>query len=282
MLFDLFKSALMGIVQGIAEWLPISSGGHLMLLNALLPLKNVSEAFWPLYDVVIQLGSILAVVVLYFHQLNPFALSKSRAEKRDTWEMWFKIIVAVIPSGVVGVLLNDWIDAHLEGPVVIAIALIVYGVIFLFLDRGDSARHQYRVGSIRQMSYRTAFLIGCFQVLALIPGTSRSGSTIIGAILLSLTRATAVEFSFFMAIPTMVGASGIKCLKFVMNGNSLTGSEAAILGVGFALAFIVSLVAIRALVAYLRTHTFRVFGFYRIALGAVVLALTALGLLGGA
>lgn len=282
MLFDLFKSALMGAVQGIAEWLPISSGGHLMLINALLPLKNVSEDFWPLYDVVIQLGSILAVVVLYFHRLNPFALSKSRQEKRETWEMWFKIVVAVIPSGLVGVLLNDWIDAHLDGPVIIAIALIVYGVVFLFLDRADRGRHARQIGAIRQLPYGTAFLIGCFQVLALIPGTSRSGSTIIGALLLGLTRTTAVEFSFFMAIPTMVGASVIKCLKFFMNGNSLTGSEAAILGVGFALAFIVSMAAIRALVEYIRTHSFRVFGFYRIALGAVVLALVALGVIGGA
>ena len=201
MLFDLIKSALMGMIQGIAEWLPISSGGHLMLFNALLPLKNVGEDFWPLYDTVIQLGSILAVVVLYFHRLNPFALSKSRQEKRETWEMWFKIIVAVIPSGLIGVALNDWIDAHLDGPVIIAIALIVYGVIFLLLDRLEEGRHARRIGSIQQLSYRTAFLIGCFQVLALIPGTSRSGSTIIGALLLGLTRTTAVEFSFFMARP---------------------------------------------------------------------------------
>lgn len=281
MLFDLIKSALMGMIQGIAEWLPISSGGHLMLFNALLPLKNVGEDFWPLYDTVIQLGSILAVVALYFHRLNPFALSKSRQEKRETWEMWFKIIVAVIPSGLIGVALNDWIDAHLDGPAIIAVALIVYGVVFLLLDRLEEGRHARRIGSIRQMSYRTAFLIGCFQVLALIPGTSRSGSTIIGALLLGLTRTTAVEFSFFMAIPTMLGASGLKCLRFFTHGNTLSGSEAAILGVGFALAFIVSLLAIRALVQYIRTHSFRVFGFYRIALGAVVLALLAAGVIGG-
>ena len=281
MLFDLIKSALMGMIQGIAEWLPISSGGHLMLFNALLPLKNVGEDFWPLYDTVIQLGSILAVVVLYFHRLNPFAPSKTRQEKRDTWEMWFKIIVAVIPSGFIGVVFNDWIDAHLEGPVIIAIALIVYGVVFLLLDRAEEGRHAHRIGSMQQLSYRTAFLIGCFQVLALIPGTSRSGSTIIGALLLGLSRATAVEFSFFMAIPTMLGASGIKCLKFFTHGNRLSGGEAAILGVGFVLAFIVSLVAIRALVQYIRTHSFRVFGFYRIALGAVVLVLVAVGVIGG-
>ena len=275
MLFNLLKSALMGLVQGITEWLPVSSGGHLLLLNTFLPLEGVTEEFWNLYDVVIQLGSILAVVVLYFHRLNPFALSKSRQEKRETWEMWFKIIVAVIPSGLIGVALNDWIDAHLDGPVIIAIALIVYGVIFLLLDRLEEGRHARRIGSIQQLSYRTAFLIGCFQVLALIPGTSRSGSTIIGALLLGLSRGTAVEFSFFMAIPTMAGASLVKCAKYVMHGGSMTGSEAAILGVGFLMAFLVSLLAIRALVNYIRTHSFKVFGVYRIVLGAAMLALAA-------
>ena len=279
MLFDLFKSALMGIVQGITEWLPVSSGGHLMLLNALLPLTNVSAEFWPLYDVVIQLGSILAVVALYFYRLNPFAPSKSAADKRDTWGLWFRVIVAVIPSGVIGVLCNDWIDAHLDRVWIIAVALIVYGVIFLVLDRLEGGRHARRVGSIPEISYRTAFLIGCFQVLALIPGTSRSGSTIIGALLLGLGRTTAVEFSFFMAIPTMLGASLLKCLKFILKGGAMTGGELAILGVGFVMAFAVSLLVIRALVNYIRTHSFRAFGWYRIALGAAVLALLAAGVL---
>ena len=213
MLFNLLKSVLMGLVQGITEWLPVSSGGHLLLLNTFLPLRDVSEGFFSLYDVVIQLGSILAVVVLYFHRLNPFQPSKTRAEKRDTWTLWLKIIVAVIPSGIIGVLCNDWIEAHLDGAVTVAIALIVYGVIFLFLDRAEGGRHARRIDSDRAISFRTAFLIGCFQVLALIPGTSRSGSTIIGALLLGLSRGTAVEFSFFMAIPTMAGASLIKLLK---------------------------------------------------------------------
>ena len=279
MLFNLLKSALMGLVQGITEWLPVSSGGHLLILNALLPLKGITEDFWNLYDVVIQLGSILAVVVLYFRRLNPFAPSKSPAEKRDTWSLWFKIIVAVIPSGIVGVLLNDWIEARLNGAVTVAVALIVYGVIFLLLDRLEGGKHARRIGSIQGVSYKTAFLIGCFQVLALIPGTSRSGSTIIGALLLGLGRTAAVEFSFFMAIPTMAGASLLKCVKFVMNGGAMTGSEAAILAVGFVMAFAVSLVAIRALVNYIRTHSFRVFGIYRIILGAAVLALAASGLL---
>ena len=279
MLFNLLKSALMGLVQGITEWLPVSSGGHLLILNALLPLKGITEEFWNLYDVVIQLGSILAVVVLYFHQLNPFAPSKSSAEKRDTWSLWFKIVVAVIPSGIIGVLFNDWIEAHLNGAVVVAIALIVYGVVFLLLDRLEEGRHARRIGNLQEIDYKTAFLIGCFQVLALIPGTSRSGSTIIGALLLGLGRTTAVEFSFFMAIPTMAGASLLKCAKFVMKGGTMTGSEAAILAVGFIVAFAVSLAVIRALVNYIRTHSFRAFGIYRIALGAAVLALAAAGIL---
>lgn len=275
MLLNLLKSALMGLVQGITEWLPVSSGGHLLILNALLPLKDVSESFFGLYDVVIQLGSILAVVVLYFHRLNPFALSKSSAEKRDTWSLWFKIIVAVIPSGIIGVLFDDWIDAHLNGAVTVAIALIVYGVVFLFLDRLEAGKHARRIQNTQGISYRTAFLIGCFQVLALIPGTSRSGSTIIGALLLGLSRGTAVEFSFFMAIPTMAGASLLKCAKFILDGNAMTGAEIGVLAVGFILAFAVSLVAIRALVNYIRTHSFRAFGVYRIILGAAVLALAA-------
>ena len=279
MLFNLLKSVLMGLVQGITEWLPVSSGGHLLLLNTFLPLEGVTEEFWNLYDVVIQLGSILAVVVLYFHRLNPFAPSKTRAEKRDTWALWFRIIVAVIPSGVIGVLCNDWIEAHLNGAVTVAVALIVYGVIFLFLDRAEGGRHARRIDSDRAISYRTAFLIGCFQVLALIPGTSRSGSTIIGALLLGLSRGTAVEFSFFMAIPTMAGASLVKCAKYVAHGGGMTGGEAAILAAGFLTAFAVSLVAVRALVRYIRTHSFRVFGAYRIALGAAVLALAAAGIL---
>ena len=279
LLLNLLKSALMGLVQGITEWLPVSSGGHLLILNALLPLKGITEDFWNLYDVVIQLGSILAVVVLYFYQLNPFAPSKASAEKRDTWTLWFKILVAVIPSGIIGVLCNDWIEAHLNGAVTVAIALIIYGVVFLLLDQMEDGRHARRISNVRGISYRTAFLIGCFQVLALIPGTSRSGSTIIGALLLGLGRTAAVEFSFFMAIPTMAGASLLKCLKFIMHGGTMSGGEAAILAVGFLMAFGVSLVAVRALVNYIRTHSFRVFGVYRIVLGAAVLALAAAGIL---
>ena len=271
MAFQLLKAALMGLVQGITEWLPVSSGGHLLLLNAFLPLQG-SDEFFQLFDVLIQLGSILAVVVLYFRRLNPFALSKTREEKQRTWSLWMKIIVAVIPSGAIGVLLNDVIEEKLNGLPVIAAALIVYGVIFLFLDRLERGKHAKRIQEAEDVSYKTAFLIGCFQVLALIPGTSRSGSTIIGALLLGLARPAAVEFSFFMAIPTMLGASLLKCAKFVMKGGTLAGGEIAAILIGFAVAFAVSLAVVRVLVKFIRTHTFRAFGVYRILLGLAIIA----------
>lgn len=272
MLFELLKAALLGLVQGITEWLPVSSGGHLMLLNRLIPL-NVSNEFWNLFEVVIQLGSILAVIVLYFERLNPFAHSKSYEKKRETWSLWLKIIIAVIPSGIVGVLFNDLIEEKLGSSVVVAVALIVYGVVFLFIDRLEGGRHAKRISRTAQISYKTAFLIGCFQVLALIPGTSRSGSTIIGALLLGLGRTAAVRFSFYMAIPTMLGASLLKCLKFVLDGGVMTNNEMLILAVGSLVAFVVSLLVIRELVHYVRTHTFKAFGVYRIILGLVVLAI---------
>ena len=271
MAFQLLKAALMGLIQGIAEWLPISSGGHLLLLNEFLPLQG-SDSFFQLFDVLIQLGSILAVVVLYFRRLNPFAPSKSRQEKQTTWSLWFKIIVAVIPSGVIGVLLDDLIEEKLNGLPVIATALIIYGIIFLFLDRLERGKHARRIQNAEEIDYKTAFLVGCFQILALIPGTSRSGSTIIGALLLGLARPAAVEFSFFMAIPTMLGASLLKCAKFVMNGGTLAGGEIAAIVMGFAVAFAISLAVIRVLVRYIRTHTFRAFGIYRILLGLAVIA----------
>ena len=271
MAFQLLKAALMGLIQGLAEWLPISSGGHLLLLNEFLPLQG-SDSFFQLFDVLIQLGSILAVVVLYFRRLNPFAPSKSRQEKQTTWSLWFKIIVAVIPSGVIGVLLDDLIEEKLNGLPVIAAALIIYGIIFLFLDRLERGKHARRIQNAEEIDYKTAFLVGCFQILALIPGTSRSGSTIIGALLLGLARPAAVEFSFFMAIPTMLGASLLKCAKFVMNGGTLAGGEIAAIVMGFAVAFAISLAVIRVLVRYIRTHTFRAFGIYRILLGLAVIA----------
>lgn len=268
-LIELLKSLLFGILEGITEWLPISSTGHLILLNELVRL-NVSDEFWSMFEVVIQLGAILAVIVLFFHKLNPFAPSKTTEQKKATWVLWLKVVIAIIPSGVIGILLDDWMDAHLHTPIIVAVALIAYGVVFLFLEKLRPPKAGL-VNDVSQVSFRTAFLIGCFQVFALIPGTSRSGSTILGAMLLGLSRSAAAEFSFFMAIPTMVGASGIKALKFVLSGTSVSGVEWGVLAVGFVSAFLVSLASIRFLMDFVKKHTFSAFGWYRIALGLLVL-----------
>ena len=268
-MIEILKTILIGIVQGITEWLPVSSTGHMILLDELIKL-NVSDAFMELFRVVIQLGSILAVLVLYFRKLNPFALSKTAQEKKDTWTLWFKVVAAVLPSAVIGLLLDDWFDAHFYNYITVALTLVIYGVVFLFLDRIGSGKTD-RVDKTQDITFRTAFLIGCFQVLAIIPGTSRSGSTIIGAMLFGLTRAAAAEFSFFMAIPTMLGASGLKAVKFLMDGYAMTGMELAVLLTGCAVAFVVSLVSIRALMNYVRRHSFKAFGAYRIVLGVIVL-----------
>ena len=267
-MLEILKTILIGIVQGVTEWLPVSSTGHMILLDELIHL-NVSDSFMEMFRVVIQLGSILAVLVLYFRRLNPFAPSKTSAQKNATWQLWFKVVVAVIPSAVLGLLLDDWFDAHFYNGFVVALMLILYGVAFLWLDK--KSQKTGLMTDTQGISYKTAFLVGCFQVLSLIPGTSRSGSTIIGGLLCGLSRPVAAEFSFFMAIPTMAGASGLKLLKFILEGASISGMEIAILITGCAVAFVVSLAAIRALMDYVRRHTFRVFGVYRIILGAVVL-----------
>lgn len=268
-IIELLKSLLYGIVEGITEWLPVSSTGHLILLGEWIPLQ-VSDSFGEMFDVVIQLGAILAVIVLFFHKLNPFSQKKSSLEKKSTWGLWFRVLVAVIPSGIVGILLDDWLDATLYNYITVAVALIVYGVVFLLIEH-FKPEGSARVTDARQLTYRTAFLIGIFQVLALIPGTSRSGSTIIGAMLLGLSRAAAAEFSFFMAIPTMAGASLVKVAKFVGDGMTMAPQEWAILAVGCVSAFVVSLISIRFLMDFVKKHSFASFGLYRIALGAVVL-----------
>ena len=268
-IIELLKSLLYGIVEGITEWLPVSSTGHLILLGEWIPLQ-VSDSFGEMFDVVIQLGAILAVIVLFFHKLNPFSQKKSSLEKKSTWGLWFRVLVAVIPSGIVGILLDDWLDATLYNYVTVAVALIVYGVVFLLIEH-FKPEGSARVTDARQLTYRTAFLIGVFQMLALIPGTSRSGSTIIGAMLLGLSRAAAAEFSFFMAIPTMAGASLVKVAKFVGDGMTMAPQEWAILAVGCVSAFMVSLISIRFLMDFVKKHSFAPFGLYRIALGAVVL-----------
>ena len=277
MVIELLKAVLFGIVEGVTEWLPISSTGHLILLDEFITL-NVSDAFKSMFDVVIQLGAILAVIVLFFHKLNPFSPSKTSDEKKQTWDLWFKVIEAIIPSGIVGVLFDDWMDTHLHNAVVVSIALIVYGIAFILVENRRQGKYlgKNAVDTVYDITYRTALIIGLFQCLSLIPGTSRSGSTILGAILIGVGRSAGAEFSFFMAIPTMLGASAIKGLKFLLSGVSATGTEVGVLIVGCVVSFLVSLLVIKGLMQYVRSHSFSAFGVYRIVLGIVVLAYFAL------
>ena len=268
-MIEILKAVLFGIVEGITEWLPISSTGHLILLNAFVNLQ-VSEQFQRMFDVVIQLGAILAVVALFFRKLNPFDPGKGAIQRKKTWSLWFKVIAAIIPSGVVGILFDDWMEEHLHTPTVVAAALIVYGVAFLLVERANRNRVP-KANDVHEITLPTALAIGLFQCLSLVPGTSRSGSTILGGILIGAGRAAAAEFSFFMAIPTMLGASGIKLLKFFLSGASFTAMELLILLVGCTVSYIVSLAVIRGLMSYVRKHSFAAFGVYRIVLGAAVL-----------
>ena len=266
---EILKAILFGIVEGITEWLPVSSTGHMILLDEFIKLQ-VSADFYEMFQVVIQLGAILAVILLFFQKLNPFSPAKNELQKKNTWQLWFKVIVAVLPSAVLGLLLDDWMDAHLYNYVVVAITLVLYGVAFLFVERLNSKRN-CNVQNVYDIGYKTALLIGAFQCLSLIPGTSRSGSTILGAILLGVGRAAGAEFSFFLAIPTMLGASALKLLKFMMSGVSATGLEIAVLLVGCVVSLIVSLLVIKALMEYVRKRSFAAFGVYRIALGVLVI-----------
>lgn len=268
-IIELLKTVLFGIVEGITEWLPISSTGHMILLNEFLTL-DVSPEFWELFEVVIQLGAILAVIVLFFGKLNPFAPSKSAEQKRGTWKLWFRVIVAVLPSAVIGFILDDWFNEHFYNYVTVAVALIVYGIAFIIIEKLRSKKSA-RVERVEDITYRDALLVGAFQVLAIVPGTSRSGSTILGGMMFGLSRTAAAEFSFYLAIPTMAGASLLKGAKFLLGGNSLSGTEWAILLVGCAVAFGTSLLVIKYLMDYVRRHSFSAFGVYRIILGALVL-----------
>ena len=267
-MLEILKAILFGIVEGITEWLPISSTGHLILLDELVELK-VSEAFYEMFQVVIQLGAIGAVIVLFFHKLNPFSPKKDEKKKMQTWQLWFKVVAAVLPSAVIGLLLDDWMDAHLYNYIVVAITLIVYGVAFLFVENLRKGNRQIK--SVHTIDLKTAILIGAFQCLSLIPGTSRSGSTILGGILLGVSRSAASEFSFFLAIPTMLGASALKLLKFLLEGATATGLEIGVLITGCLVSFLVSLLVIKGLMAYVKRHDFKVFGVYRIVLGILVI-----------
>lgn len=263
---EILKAVILGIVEGITEWLPISSTGHMILVEQFVRL-NVSESFMEMFRVVIQLGAILAVVFLYFRKLNPFSPRKTAKEKRDTMSIWYKVIIGVIPAGILGTLFDDWLDEHLYNYQTVAIMLVVYGILFIIIENKNKKRRS-RVNSFEDLSYGTAFLIGMFQVLSLIPGTSRSGATILGAILLGTSRYIAAEYSFFMAIPIMFGASALKLVKFGLN---FTGTEIGILLTGMAVAFFVSILAIKFLIGYIKNNDFKAFGWYRIVLGLLVI-----------
>ncbi len=277
-IIELLKAVLFGIVEGITEWLPISSTGHIILLEDFMHL-NISQVFYDLFEIVIQLGAILAVIVLFFHKLNPFSPKKDATQKKDTWSLWFKVILAVLPSAVLGLLIDEPLDNFLRNTpvlgtnlntVVVALALILYGVAFILVEK-KNAKDDFRIRDVNAIDYRTALLIGAFQVLSIIPGTSRSGATILGAILLGVGRSAGAEFSFFLAIPTMLGASALKLLKFLLDGASATATELGVLVVGTVVSFLVSLLVIKALMEYVRKHNFSSFGVYRIILGLVVL-----------
>lgn len=268
---ELLKAILLGIVEGITEWLPISSTGHMILLDELIQLR-ASEAFKEMFLVVIQLGAILAVAILYFHKLNPFSPDKSTKEKRESMSIWYKVIVGVIPAAVLGFLFDDWLNERLYNYPTVAIMLIIYGILFIVIENRNKKRRS-SIRTFNDLTYKTAFLIGMFQVLSLIPGTSRSGATILGAILLGTSRFVAAEYSFFLSIPVMFGASALKLIKF---GFDFTGMEIAVLLVGMIVAFIVSVLTIRFLMAYIKRNDFKAFGWYRIALGILVIGYFAI------
>ena len=278
---EMLKAIFLGIVEGITEWLPVSSTGHMILVDEFISLK-VSPEFMELFLVVIQLGAICAVPVFFFSKLNPFSNKKSETEKKATWSLWGKVIVGVIPAAIMGVLLDDFLDEHLYNYVVVSIALVLYGVVFIIIEKTRKSKAEleknlgYRVERIEDLTYRDALTIGAFQVLSLIPGTSRSGSTIIGGMLTGVSRSASAEFSFFMAIPVMAGASLLKILKFIMKGYTVTGEEIGLLFVGIIVSFIVSLLAIKFLMDFVKRHTFVPLGVYRIILGALVLGYFAI------
>jgi len=265
-MLEILKAILLGIVEGITEWLPISSTGHMILVEEFIHL-NLSDEFMEMFRVVIQLGAILAVVILYFNKLNPLSPRKSINEKKEIMNIWFNVIIGVLPAGIAGVLFDDWFDEHFYNYLMVAVMLIVYGVLFILVENNNKDKEP-KIVSFNELSYKTAFLIGLFQVLSLIPGTSRSGVTILGAILLGTSRYIAAEYSFFLSIPVMFGASALKLLKF---GFNFTGMEVAILFTGMAVAFIVSILAIRFLLTYIKRNNFKAFGWYRIGLGLIVL-----------
>lgn len=268
-LLNILKAIILGIIEGITEWLPISSTGHLILANEFIKLQE-SEAFMTMFNVVIQLGAILAVIYLYFNKLNPFSPRKSEIEKKDTWNLWFKVVVAVIPSVIIGLPLDDWLDAHFHKFFPVALMLIFYGIAFIVVEKRNK-NVTPKCTDLTKFTYKAALIVGMFQVLSLVPGTSRSGATILGGILIGASRFVATEFSFFMGIPTMIGASGLKIVKFIMHGNSFSFQSTIVLLVGTAVSFIVSVLAIKFLMNYIKKNDFTIFGWYRIILGVILI-----------
>lgn len=269
-MIEILKAILFGIVEGITEWLPISSTGHMILLDEFINLK-VTDEFYDLFQVVIQLGAILAVVIMYFKTICPFGFGKNKEEQKSTWNLWGKILVACLPAAIIGILFDDWLDEHLYNSVVVSLTLIIYGIIFIIIESKKFGKRETK--DLDKITYKQALGIGAFQLLSLVPGTSRSGSTIIGGLILGLERSVAASFTFFLAIPVMVGASLLKLLKYILKvGLVFQAGELLLLGVGCLVAFIVSILIIKFLMNYIRKHDFKVFGYYRIVLGIIVLA----------
>jgi undecaprenyl-diphosphatase len=292
MILEVVKAFILGLVEGITEWLPISSTGHMILVDEFLKL-NVSEQFLAMFLVVIQLGAILAVIILYFRKLNPFSLSKSRAERKSTWRLWGMVVIGCLPAAVIGMLLDDWVHDHFYNAIVVASMLILYGVIFIVIERRNRKREGrmahaargrharidsasadsgiFKVQTVDDIDPITALKIGAFQCLAIVPGTSRSGATIIGGMLSGCSRVAATEFTFFLAIPVMLGWGLVKTAKFFLAGLVMSSTEIAVLVVGVLTAFVVSIISIRFLMGYIKKNDFTVFGWYRIVVGVIVL-----------
>ena len=268
---DYLQIIIIGIIEGITEWLPVSSTGHMILFESLWPPK-MTDAFSEMFNVVIQLGAIMAVVVLYFGKLNPFSGKKTPQQKKETWSIWGKVVVGCLPAAVLGFLLDDWIDEHFFNALVVSIALIAYGLFFVIVETINKNRDP-KINDFNSLSYKVALFIGFMQVLALIPGTSRSGVTILGAMIIGCSRFIAAEYTFYLAIPIMFGASGLKAVKYVLKGATVSNNEAIMLAVGCVTSFVVSIITIKFLMGFIKKHDFEPFGYYRIILGALILGI---------
>lgn len=275
-MIDILKSILFGIVEGITEWLPVSSTGHMIILESLLDVKeSYGQEFWDFFLVAIQLGAIIAVIICFFNKLWPFGKNKEVEVKKNTWLIWLKVIIACLPAAIIGLFFDDWLNEHLYNSITVTITLILYGILFIVIEIFNKKRN-FKINDMKEMSLQIALIIGLIQLLALIPGTSRSGVTILGAMLIGCNRTVAAEFSFFLSIPVMLGASLLKGIKFFMN-NTINTNQIIFLVVGLLVAFIVSLLVIKLLMKYIKKHDFKIFGYYRIILGVILLVLFLCG-----